>query len=164
MIKYFQIYDHTNKLKARLAVYQLSGKATLWWEEIKTVRKIDEEHVTWKEFQKNFKDKYPTKRYHDEKEKEFHKLRLGILTMDEYVKRFTSLMRYVPYMQEEKAKIQCFISGLPNFMKEKLEFDYPRTMDDAVWKSCICYQQMKQKNEGPKGGVNRKGRNLILNI
>jgi len=58
--------------------------------------------------------------------------------MDEYVKRFTSLLRYVPYMQEEKTKIQWFISILPNFMKEKLEFDYPRTMDDVVRKAHIC--------------------------
>lgn len=42
MRKYFHIYEYTNKLKARLAFYQLRGKATLWWEEIKTVRKIDE--------------------------------------------------------------------------------------------------------------------------
>ena len=57
MGKNFQIYEYTNKLKARLAVYQLRGKATLWWEEIKTVRKIDEEQFTWNEFQKHFKDK-----------------------------------------------------------------------------------------------------------
>jgi len=66
-------------------------------------------------------------------------------------------------MQEEKSKIQRFISSLPNFMKEKLEFDYPKTMDDVVRKSCIYYQQMKQKNKGPKGGLNWKGRSLIPN-
>ena len=69
--KYFHIYDYTDKLKGHLAVYQLRGKATLWWEEIKTVRKIDEEHVTWKEFQNIFKDKYLTKRYYDEKQRNF---------------------------------------------------------------------------------------------
>lgn len=91
--------------------------------------------MTWNEFQKHFKDKYLSKRYYDEKAKEFHELRLGALTMDDYVDRFTSLLRYVPYMREEKAKIQRFTSSLPNFRKEKLEFDYPKTMDDAVQKS-----------------------------
>jgi len=56
------------------------------------VRKIDEEQVTWKKIQKYFKDKYLTERYYDKKAKEFHYLRLGILTMDEYVKPFTSLL------------------------------------------------------------------------
>ena len=35
MRKYFHIYDYTDKLKPCLAVYQLRGKAALWWEEIK---------------------------------------------------------------------------------------------------------------------------------
>lgn len=43
MSKYFQIYDYIDKLKAWLEVYQLRSKATLWWEEVKTMRKIDEE-------------------------------------------------------------------------------------------------------------------------
>jgi len=51
-----------------------------------------------------------------------------------------------------KCQDSTFFSSLPNFMKEKLEFDYPRTMDDAVQKARICYQQMKQKSEGYKGG------------
>ena len=99
MGKYFQIYEYIDKLKARLTVYQLRGKVTLQWEEIKTVRKIDKEQVTWNEFQKHFKDKYLTKRYYDEKTKEFNELRLGTLTMDEYVPRFTTFLHYVPYMQ-----------------------------------------------------------------
>lgn len=132
MGKYFQIYEYTDKLKAQLEVYQLRGKATLWWEEIKIVRRIDEEQVTWQEFQKIFKDKYLTKRYYDEKGQDFHELRLGNMTTEEYVKWFTSLLQYVPYMQEEKANIQWFISSLPNFMKEKLEFNYPKSMDDVV--------------------------------
>jgi len=52
--------------------------------------------------------------------------------MDEYITKFTSLLRYVPYIHEEKAKVQRFISSLPTFMKEKLEFDNPKTMDEAV--------------------------------
>lgn len=76
----------------------------MWWEEINTVRKINEEEVSWHEFQKHFKDKYLTEHYYNEKAKEFHELRLGTLTMDEYVTHFTSLLHYVPYMQEENAK------------------------------------------------------------
>lgn len=45
-------------------------------------------------------------------------------------------------------------------MKEKLEFDYPKTMDDSVQKLCICYQQMKQKSEVSKGEIGSRGRNL----
>jgi len=71
MSKYFKIYDYTDKLKGQLAIYQFRGKATLWWEEIKIVRKIDEECVTWKKPQKNFKNKYLTKCYYDKKQMNF---------------------------------------------------------------------------------------------
>ena len=66
-------------------------------------------------------------------------------------------------MQEEKTKIQWFISSQPNFLKGKLEFDCPRMMDDAVRKARICYQQMKQKSEAPKGDLGRRMRNLPPN-
>jgi len=52
--------------------------------------------------------------------------------MDEFITKFTSLLRYVPYIREEKAKVQCLISSLLAFMKKKLEFDNPKMMDEAV--------------------------------
>lgn len=39
--------------------------------------------------------------------------------MDEYVTKFISLLRYVPYIREEKYKLQRFLSSLPAFMKEE---------------------------------------------
>ena len=60
MNKYFQVYEYNNNLKARLAIYQLREKSTLWWEEMKNVRSIEEQDVTWESFQRYFKDKYLT--------------------------------------------------------------------------------------------------------
>ena len=55
MIKYFQVYKYESNLRARLAIYQLQGKTTLWWEETKMVHAIDEKMVTWEDFQVKFK-------------------------------------------------------------------------------------------------------------
>eukprot|EP00253_Pinus_taeda_P021805 PITA_21805 len=52
--------------------------------------------------------------------------------MDEFINRFTSLLRYVPYIKEEKAKVQRFVSSLPAYIREHIEFDNPRTMDEAI--------------------------------
>eukprot|EP00253_Pinus_taeda_P016801 PITA_16801 len=106
--KYFQLYEYDQNLKARLAIFQLQGKATLWWEEIKIVKGQ---------------------------------------SMDEFINRFTSLLRYVPYIKEEKAKVQRFVSSLPAYIRERIEFDNPRTMDEAIRKARICYQQNKQKGD-----------------
>ena len=120
MNKYFQVYDDNNNLKARLAIYQLREKATLWWEELKNVWSIEDQDVTWDVFQQYFKDKYLTEHFYDEKSREFHDLKLGKLTMDEFITKFTSLLHYMPYLRDEKAKVQRFLSSLPTHMKERI--------------------------------------------
>jgi hypothetical protein len=74
---------------------------------------LKERKLTWKQFEKYFRKAYLSEKYYDEKIKEFHELKLGQLTMDAYAKRFMDLLRYVPYLNIEKARIQCFLSGLP---------------------------------------------------
>ena len=113
MNKYFQLYEYDHNLKARLAIFQLQGKATLWWEEVKIVKGVTEQTITWDNFKKYFKERYLTERFYDEKAREFHDLRLGQQTMDEFITRFTSLLRYVPYIREEKEKVQRFVRSLP---------------------------------------------------
>eukprot|EP00253_Pinus_taeda_P016566 PITA_16566 len=78
--------------------------------------------------------------------------------MDEFITRFTSLLRYVPYIREEKAKVQRFVSSLPPYMRERIEFDNPKSMDEVIRKARICYQQSKQKGENASKKWNeRKG-------
>jgi len=33
-------------------------------------------------------------------------------------------------------------------MRERIEFDNPKTMDEVIRKARLCYQQSKQKGEG----------------
>eukprot|EP00253_Pinus_taeda_P017012 PITA_17012 len=147
MNKYFQLYDYDHNLKARLTIFQLQGKATLWWEEVKIVKGVTEQTITWENFQSYFKERYLTERFYDEKAREFHDLRLGQQTMDEFITRSTSLLRYVPYIRDEKEKVQRFVSSLPPYMRERIEFDNPKSMDEAIRKARICYQKSKQKGE-----------------
>eukprot|EP00253_Pinus_taeda_P018413 PITA_18413 len=76
--------------------------------------------------------------------------------MDEFITRFTSLLRYVPYIREEKAKVQRFVSSLPPYMRERIEFDNPKSMDEVICKARICYQQGKQKGETASRKWNEK--------
>eukprot|EP00253_Pinus_taeda_P013044 PITA_13044 len=151
-----------SNLKARLAIFQLQGKATLWWEEIKIVKGLSEQNITWEKFQKYFKERYLTERFYDEKAREFHDLRLGQQSMDEFINRFTSLLCYVPYIKEEKAKVQRFVSSLPAYIRERIEFDNPRTMDEAIRKARICYQQNKQKGDISNKRWNERKSNRIV--
>jgi len=76
----------------------------------------------------------------DGKTKEFYELRLGQLTIEEFVNKFLELLRYVPYIKDEKEKIQRFNSGLPHSYWDRIEFDEPRTLEEAIRKARYCYE------------------------
>lgn len=150
MSKYFEVYNYPSNLKAKLATYQLTGKASLWWEENKVINIIRGKNMIWKLFKKEFKKMYLIKRYYDEKTGEFHELRLCQLTMDEFVNKFMSLLWYVPYLNKEKATIQRFISCLPFSYKERIGFDNSKTLDKIIRKENLCYTQNKHKSDSSK--------------
>eukprot|EP00253_Pinus_taeda_P010307 PITA_10307 len=75
--------------------------------------------------------------------------------MDEFITRFTSLLRYMPYIREEKAKVQRFVSSLPPYMREGIEFDNPKTMDERGFKT--VGNSKGNRSNGNKG--NGKGEN-----
>jgi hypothetical protein len=69
----------------------LNGKASIWWEDLRNVKGIWEKELSWNKFEKYFKKKYLSERYYDEKTKEFYELKLGQLTIDEYINKFLEL-------------------------------------------------------------------------
>ena len=63
--------------------------------------------------------------------------------MEEYENKFLELLRYVKYIKYDKVKIQRFLSGLPQPYKDRIEFDEPRTLEEAIRKAEYCYDQTK---------------------
>ena len=143
MKKYFQIYNYSEKLKAKMAIYNLIGKEDIWWQ----VKGIKERYVTWKIFLNIFKRKCLSEQYYKENAKQFYELRLGAMTMKELCCKFLSLLRYVPCMIDEKPEMQRFISCFPIMFKERIEYDNPKTLEEAVRKENFCYNQNKNKRE-----------------
>ena len=47
-----------------------------------------------------------SKQYYEERAKEFYDLRLGTMSMKELNSKFLSLLWYVPYIVDEKPKVQ----------------------------------------------------------
>jgi hypothetical protein len=145
--KYFRVHDFLENLKARVATFNLNGKASIWWEDIKNMKGVREEDLSWKQFEKYFRKKYLSERYFDKKAKEFYELKLGQLTIEEYVNKFLDLLRYVPYIKAEKAKAQRFISGIPKEYRNRIEFDEPKTLEDTIRKATYCHEQYGHRAE-----------------
>ena len=88
-----------------------------------------------------------SKQYYNEKAKEFNDLRLGMLSMEDFVTKIVNLQRYVPYLRDENDRVYRFISCLPLTYKEKIEFDMSKIVDEAIRKSKLCYHLFKKISE-----------------
>ena len=69
-------------------------------------------------------------------------------------------MRYVQYIRDEKVKVQCFLSGLPQSYKDRIEFYEPITLEEAIRKDKYCYEQSKVKPNYHKGWKDNKNEKL----
>jgi hypothetical protein len=143
MRKYFQLQNHSSHTEERISIYQLKGKASLWWEQLVQVQHVREKNVTWREFKKHFEKKYLTKRYYDRKMKDFFELKLGSMTIDEYERRFLELLYYVPFIKDETIKIQRYLSGLPSSISDKIQHDDPNTIEETLRREKCLYDQQK---------------------
>ena len=97
--------------RIRLAVFQLEGEAQVWWRWARTSK--DLEAMTWAEFQELFMGKYFPDTARHAKAQEFLELKQGVMTVMDYVARFTELTRFSDdYVATYMAKVRRFENGL----------------------------------------------------
>ena len=101
---------------------------------------MKEKYLTWRFFKKYFKRNFISEQYYEERAKEFYELKLGSMSMKELRNKFLSLLRYIPYIIDEKPKIQRFLIYLPTSFKDRIEFDNPKTLAEAMRKAYFCYE------------------------
>jgi hypothetical protein len=78
---------------------------------------------------------------HGRKMKYLFELKLGTMTMEEYEKRFFELLKYVDFIKDEKVKIERFLSGLPSFYNDKIQYDNPKTLEETIRRSIHIYEK-----------------------
>jgi hypothetical protein len=160
MRKYFQLQNYSSHAEGRIAMYQLKGKLFMWWAHLVQVEHIKDKNVTLREFKKYFKNKYLTKRYYDKNMKEFFELKMGSMKIDEYERRILGLLKYVPFIKDETVKIQRHLSGMPNFISDKIQYGDPKTMEETIRREKCLYDQHKGKPSFQKSWENKKKFNM----
>jgi hypothetical protein len=46
LMRYFQLHNYSSNLKSIISTYHLHGKATMWWDQLKQVKHINENKIT----------------------------------------------------------------------------------------------------------------------
>ena len=67
------------------------------------------------------------------------------MNMKEFRSNFISLLRYVPYITDEKPNVQRFLSCLPFHIKDRIECDNPKTLEEAMRKVNFGYEQNRKR-------------------
>ena len=69
------------------------------------------------------------------------------MTMDGLITNFLELLHCIPYIKEEKIKIQIFLSYLPTYFVNKIEFNTTKTLDEALYNARVCYEHSQSMSE-----------------
>jgi hypothetical protein len=73
--------------------------------------------------------------------KDFFELNLGSMTIDEYQRRYLELLKYVSFIKEEQVNIQRYLSGVPSFISDKIQYDDPNTLEETIRRDKFIYDQ-----------------------
>ena len=106
MRKFFRLHDYSENMKAMITTFSLKGKVDIWWEDVKNVKGIDEDDLIWHAFESLLKQNYLSERYYEDGAKDCYELWMGSIVNEEYTSIFLELLRYVPYLKEEKGKVR----------------------------------------------------------
>jgi hypothetical protein len=104
-----------------LALHQLIGPATNWWDPYMEDHE-EPNNINWNEFKAVFRSHHVPQGIMKPKKKEFQDLKHGSMTVSEYVTCFTQLSHYAPNdVDTEEKKQDCFLNGLNNGLAYALE-------------------------------------------
>ena len=129
VLEAMEITSDTTRI--RLAAFQLEGEARVWWRWVRTSR--DLEFMTWAEFQELFMGKYFPKTARHAKAQKFLELKRGVMTVMDYVARFTELARFADdYVATDLAKVRRFENGLKLSIRSRIVGLRLQDMDSMV--------------------------------
>ena len=141
--------------RIRLAAFQLEGEAQVWWRWARTSR--DLEAMTWAEFQELFMGKYFPNTVRHAKAQEFLELKQGVMTVMDYVARFTELARFADdYVATDMAKVRKFENGLKLSIRARIVGLRLRDMDSMVGTTLTIEREIKDARSTRDVGVSIK--------
>jgi hypothetical protein len=118
--KKLQVVQCCNREKVLLASHQLLDPAADWWDAYVEVHE-EPESINWLEFRATFRAHHVPQGVIKLK-KEFQDLKLGSMSVNEYVTKFTQLSRYTSHEVDiDKKRHECFLNGLNGGLTYALE-------------------------------------------
>ncbi|KZV48576.1 Pol polyprotein, partial [Dorcoceras hygrometricum] len=124
---------YTDERRVKLIIHQLHGIGKSWWVATKKALENQGTVITWVVFRTAFYQRFFPVYYRKDKGEEFSNLRQGPLTIEEYVSKFTSLLKFAPHVAiSDEAQADQFINGLNPDVFTLVNTGRPNTFADAL--------------------------------
>ncbi|MGG6561057.1 UNVERIFIED_CONTAM: hypothetical protein C3O89_18170, partial [Clostridioides difficile] len=128
----------------------LRESAYYWWSTLTSV--VPREQVTWEFFQTEFRKKYISQRFIDQKRREFLDLKQGSMSVTDYERKFVRLSRYARECISSEA-IMCkrFEDGLNDDIRMFVGILEIREFVVLVERACKAEELRKEKQKADVG-------------
>ncbi|XP_052478451.1 uncharacterized protein LOC105775484 [Gossypium raimondii] len=118
-----------------------------WWKTLVSV--VPSERVTWDFFQEEFRKKYISQRFIDQKRKEFLELKQGKMSVTEYEREFVRLSKYArEFVSTEANMCKRFEDGLNDDIRLSVGVLEIREFVVLVERACKVEDLLKEKEKG----------------
>ncbi|XP_016667423.1 uncharacterized protein [Gossypium hirsutum] len=148
--------SYTPEESFKCAVSLLKDIAYHWWKTVSSV--APRESITWEFFQVEFRKKYISQRFLDQKRKEFLELKQGNKIVSEYKKEFVRLSQYASEWVQSEAEMCKHSEGLNEEIKLLigiLEIRELATLADQAKKAEELNNERKQANTEARASSKR---------
>ena len=153
VLEAMEITSDTTRI--RLAAFQLEGETRVWWRWARTSR--DLKVMTWAEFQELFMGKYFPETARHAKAQEFLELKQRVMTVMDYVARFTELARFTDdYVAIDMAKVRRFENGLKLSIRARIVGLRLQDMDSMVGTTLTIEREIEDARSTRDASVSSK--------
>ena len=116
--KVYGVMGCTDEQRVLFSSFLMEDRAKDWWD---AVERRYPDGISWDQFQQEFTDRFFPQSHKDSKIEDFFKLEHKNMSVSEYEKKFSELVRLVPYIQvDEVLKFKRFLSGLQHRIRVHL--------------------------------------------
>ena len=154
----------TDEQRVLFSSFLRENRAKDWWD---AVERRYPDGISWDQFQQDFTDRFFPQNHKDSKIEEFFILEQKNMSVLEYEKKFSKVVRLVPYIQtDEVLKCKRFLSGLQHRIRVHLSVVPQNRFGDLVEAALRVEQstttmfQSRQKSKRSAPGASQQSSNL----
>ena len=143
----FDLKEVPDYLKVKLVAVKLKKHASLWWEHLKRKRvqerknKID----SWDKMKRLLHKKFLPVNHRQDAFLEYHALKQGTLTVEEYILEFERLRMRCGTDEEEEQVIARFLGGLRSDLADAVQLTQYYSFDDVCRLASRVEKQLKSR-------------------